>query len=36
MYVHGGKDGAQKLLIGKGPEPALDKILRDAKIPKAK
>jgi len=35
--VYVGADGEGKhLLIGKGPEPALDKVLKDAGIPKAK
>jgi hypothetical protein len=35
--VYMGADGEGKgLLIGKGPEPAFDKVLRDAGIPKAK
>lgn len=37
LYVHvTSEKGAKKLLIGNGPEPLLDKILKDAGIPRAK
>jgi hypothetical protein len=37
LYVHvTSEKGAKKLLIGKDPEPLLDKILKDAGIPRAK